>query len=49
MRLVNDGVGDLVQVVRQVQQHRHGSAGRVVKLLPQVHQDGATLKLGLLK
>ena len=44
--LVYDGVGNVGEVVRQVEHHGQRVAGGVVKLLQEVHQDGTTLRLG---
>ena len=44
--LVDDGVGDVGEVVRQVEHHGQGVARGVVELLQQVHQNGTSLRLG---
>lgn len=41
--LVNDSVGDVGEVVCQVEHHGKGVARGVIELLQQVHQDGASL------
>ena len=44
--LIDNSVGDVGQVVRQVEHHRQRVAGGVVELLQEVHQDGTPLRLG---
>ena len=44
--LIDNSVGDVGQVVCQVEHHGQRVAGGVVKLLQKVHQDGTTLRLG---
>ena len=44
--LIDHSVGDVGQVVRQVEHHRQRVAGGVVELLQEVHQDGTPLRLG---
>ena len=44
--LIDNSVGDVGQVVRQVEHHGQRVAGGVVELLQEVHQDGTPLRLG---
>ena len=43
--LIDNSVGDVGQVVRQVEHHGQRVAGGVVELLQEVHQDGTPLRL----
>ena len=44
--LIDNSVGDVGQVVCQVEHHGQRVAGGVVELLQKVHQDGTALRLG---
>ena len=44
--LIDNSVGDVGQVVCQVEHHGQRVAGGVVELLQKVHQDGTPLRLG---
>ena len=44
--LIDNSVGDVGQVVCQVEHHGQRVAGGVVELLQEVHQDGTPLRLG---